>query len=118
MVGWQEHLNKTTLTTQSWSLASQDELLSVIRSFYEQSEAETIRRRQQRSGLENRVVITNQDIHAAKIGVHSNEYQPSRLQSGPFLKTGTFIIDERRMPRSSGLSVYHHVNQYRYGFPK
>ncbi|PRP75867.1 hypothetical protein PROFUN_15185 [Planoprotostelium fungivorum] len=28
-------------------------------------------------------------------GVHSNEYQPSRLQSGPFLKTGTFIIDER-----------------------
>ncbi|PRP87842.1 hypothetical protein PROFUN_04316 [Planoprotostelium fungivorum] len=117
---------KTTLTTQSvrdimdtiyhssqWSLdVSQDELLSGICSSYEQSEAETIRRRQRKFGLENRVVITNQDIHAAKMlgrrdsptlhhirVYHALEaFIPmriilrDRLQSGPFLKTGTFII--------------------------
>ncbi|PRP87445.1 hypothetical protein PROFUN_00656 [Planoprotostelium fungivorum] len=117
---------KTTLTTQSvrdimdtiyhssqWSLdVSQDELLLGICSSYEQSEAETIRRRQRKFGLENRVVITNQDIHAAKMlgrrdsptlhhirVYHALEaFIPmriilrDRLQSGPFLKTGTFII--------------------------
>lgn len=119
----------TIYHSSQWSLdVSQHELLSSICSSYEQTEAETIRRRQQKFGLENRVVvsrrlilpqvrltptqITNQDIHAAKmLGRrdsptlhHMRVYHAleafipmriilrDRLQSGPFLKTGTFII--------------------------